>query len=141
MSVNPKHTENGTAPTVEMVPSRCTFLGLLYKFMELLRETEKEKMVKALRTVVPSSKGPHGASILRQCNGMGAPARHLSHVADVFHQCRNVSAVAVTVTCNPKPGQRSGCLRTAGPQSKRFSATQRSECQRSIHSIRQEGHL
>lgn len=64
---------------------------------------ETEKMEKGLRTVVPSSKGPDSASILWQCNSMGAPTRHLSHVADVFNQCRNVSAVAVAVTCKPKP--------------------------------------
>lgn len=30
---------------------------------------------------------------------MGAPAGHLSNVADVFDQSRNVAAVAVAVSC------------------------------------------
>lgn len=48
-------------------------------------------------TVVPSSEGPHGASVLGQSDGVGAATRHLPHVADVFDQGGDVAAVAVAV--------------------------------------------
>lgn len=63
-------------------------------------------MVKGFLTIVPSSKGPHSASILWQSNSMGATTGHLSHIADVFNQGRNVSAVAVTVTCDQSHTKR-----------------------------------
>lgn len=59
----------------------------------------KMHILKGLHTIVPSSKGPYSASILWHCNSMGATTWHFSHIADVFNQGRNVSAVAVTVTC------------------------------------------
>lgn len=52
-----------------------------------------------VRTIVPSPKWPDGASILWQSNSVGASTWHLSNIADVFDQGRNVAAVAVTVTC------------------------------------------
>ncbi len=69
--------------------------------------TPKSVIAEGLHTIVPSSKGPHCASILWQCNSMGATTWHLSHIADVFDQGRNVSAVAVTVTCNPNDKKKS----------------------------------
>lgn len=51
-----------------------------------------------LHTVVPSSKGPDGASILGQRDRVGTSTRHLANVANVFNQSWDVSAVAVSMT-------------------------------------------
>lgn len=53
-------------------------------------------------TIVPSSKGPHSASILCHSNGVGAAAGHLSNTTDVLHQRGRVTTLTVTVTCDQR---------------------------------------
>lgn len=49
------------------------------------------------QTIVSASEGPHGASVLRYGDGVGAAAGHLPHAADVLHQGGHVATLTVTV--------------------------------------------
>lgn len=68
-------------------------------------ERERKKTVlpfaifSCVQTVVSTSERPHGASVLCYGDGVRAAAGHLSHAADVFHQCGHVATLAVTVSC------------------------------------------
>lgn len=48
-------------------------------------------------TVVSASEGPDGASVFGERDGVRTAAGHLAHVADVFHEHGDVTAVAITV--------------------------------------------
>lgn len=49
-------------------------------------------------TVVSAPKGPNGASVFGQGDGVRATAGHLAYIADVLHEHGDVAAVAVTVS-------------------------------------------